>query len=111
MLFSPTLGVIRMAKREFSDETIVVAAESVAAAEVEGESILLDVNIGQYYGLNEVGARIMEIVQQPTPVSTIREVMSKEYEIDQDRLEHDLASFLEQMIEHQLIRIVEQASS
>ena len=87
-------------------ETILVAAEGLAAADLDDEAILLDVNSGTYYGLNEVGAHIMALLQEPKSVNGLIDIMLEEYEVEPERLKHDLMIFLREMEDQQLVRVM-----
>ena len=50
-------------------DSIVVASPDQVSSDLAGEIVMLNLASGTYYGLDEVGARIWNLVQQPTPVS------------------------------------------
>lgn len=91
-------------------KTIVVAVKSLTSADLEGEVVVLDMESGQYYGLNEVGARILELVQEPQSVEAIVEALSKEYDVEKSRLEQDVVGFLQDMESHRIIEVHETAA-
>ena len=93
-----------------STQTLIVVADGLEAANLDGETVLLDVNSGHYFGLNEVGSRIIELVEKPTTTNEVIQVMLKEYDVEANRLEQDVAAFIQQMIERKLIREVDGAS-
>lgn len=86
-------------------EAMVVATEGVAFAVLDGEAILLDINSGQYYGLNEVGTRIMDLLREPVVVDVILEKLFQEYDVETGELEHDVMSFLQTLEERKLIQM------
>ena len=88
-----------------SDDTILVATEGLAIADLDEEAVVLDVNSGIYYGLNEVGARVMVLLKEPTSLSDIVNAMLQEYEVEGEQLKRDLMAFLQEMKDQQLIRI------
>ena len=93
-----------------STQTKIVVSDGLESANLDGETVLLDVNSGHYFGLNEVGSRIMELVGDPTTVGEVVQVMLKEYDVDADRLEQDVSSFIQQMVDRKLIRETDGAS-
>ena len=44
-------------------ETLVRASRQQASCDVHGEVVILDVEKGAYYGLEEVGARVWELLR------------------------------------------------
>lgn len=56
-----------------------------------------------YYGLNRVGARIWELVQDPRSIGAIRDAIVAEYEVEPDRCERDVLELLGRLSEAGLI--------
>lgn len=93
----------------FTNDTTFLAVEGISYAELDGEAVLLDVNSGQYFGLNEVGASILDLVQTPITLGQMKEQILKEFEVDNEQLLDDITAFLEEMTESQLIRVANEA--
>lgn len=83
----------------------VVMTEDLSVAHLNDEAVLLDVQSGNYYGLNEVGVRILDIVSQPCTVGELVETLAREYEVPTEQLERDVVAFLQDLVAHQLINV------
>ena len=88
---------------ELSERSVVVAASGVLSADHAGEAAILDARDGVYYGLNRVGARLWELVQEPRSVGAIRDAIVAEYEVEPDRCERDVLELLGRLSEAGLI--------
>lgn len=88
------------------DSVVSVSAEQVSC-DLEGEAAILDLKSGTYYGLDEVGATIWNLVARPTAVSAIRDVLLARYEVDTERCEQDLLVLLGELREHGLIQVTD----
>lgn len=88
-----------------SEDTVFVAADGLATAQLDDEAVLLDVNAGIYYGLNEVGARVMDLLKEPTSLGALVDAMLVEYAVDREQLKHDLVAFLQSMTAQDLVCI------
>lgn len=86
-------------------QSTVVVAPGLTAAHLGDEAVLLDVNSGRYYGLNELGARIFELAKAATSVRAIMDALLQEYKVEAARLEADLMAFLQEMEKRQLIQV------
>lgn len=89
-----------------STDAVIVAVGNLATADLDGEAVLLDVDTGYYYGLNETGASIMDLIETPISVKAIMDSLFQEYEVGLEQLEHDVMTFLQAMEDRQLIRII-----
>ncbi|HEU5209567.1 MAG TPA: PqqD family peptide modification chaperone [Longimicrobiales bacterium] len=81
--------------RAISLDDTVAAAQGQIAADVGGELVILNVATGEYYGLNAVGARIWELIGEPTPVADVLDELLREYtDVDRERCTADLLALL-----------------
>ena len=88
-----------------SDQSILVAVDGLSFAQLDGEAIVLDVHSGRYFGLNQMGTHIMELMKQPMRVEQIKRVLLEEFEVELATVEEEVMAFLEKMTHHRLIRI------
>jgi hypothetical protein len=93
-----------MQKQLLCDSVIKVAKEQVAC-DLAGEAVILSLKSGRYFGLNEVGARIWNLIQEPKTVSSVLDAILEEYDVALDQLEYDVLALLEQMMANELIEV------
>ena len=86
-----------------SSTSIVVAAKDQISCDLAGEEVILDLKSGVYYGLDAVGARIWQFMQEPRSIAQIRELIMAEYEVDRSECESDLMEFLGTLVENGLV--------
>ena len=86
-------------------DSIVAAAPEQVSSDLAGEAVILDLKQGVYYGLDEVGARIWALLQQPRSVEAIRDAILAEYDVEPERCERDLLELLGELSAAQLIEI------
>lgn len=88
------------------DDSTVVVSESLTLADLGGEAVILDLNSGNYFGLNEVGTLVVEMAQQPVAVRDVLAKLETEYDVEPARLRQDVLGFLQQVVEADLVRLV-----
>jgi len=93
-----------MQSKLLRDSIIKVAKEQVAC-DLAGEAVILSLKSEQYFGLNEVGTRIWNLVQEPKTVGAVVDAILTEYDVDVAEVERDLFALLEEMATHDLIEI------
>jgi hypothetical protein len=78
--------------------TTVSIPNAVLWQEVGDEIVLLDVEGGEYHGLNEVGSRIWRALEEHPDVSSAYEHLCGTYEVDPDVLRNDLDEFIKRLV-------------
>jgi hypothetical protein len=78
-------------------DTPVVVSNHLAVADLGDEAVILDPSSGNYFGLNEVAARILELAHEPTTVGQIVDRLLGEYNVSRDRLTADVATFVDEL--------------
>ncbi len=69
-----------------------------------GVTLLKD---GIAYGLNPVGKRVWELIQQPVQVSTVRDTLLQEYAVEPERCTQELLELLDNLLAQGLVERVD----
>jgi hypothetical protein len=85
-----------------TDVTFQIPA-SVVAQEVEGETVILDLGRGHYFGLDLVGTRIWQLLSEGRSRETAVRTMLAEYDVEEDRLRRDFESLLTELLSRGLV--------
>ena len=90
----------------------VTTAPEVMAKQLEGETVLLDLAGGMYYGLNPVGSRIWELLDAGTGrlLSEVCDVMLREFEVTRDELEADVLRICDELRSRGLLELAKEPS-
>lgn len=88
---------------DLAPTTTIVAIAEQASVDLDDEAAILNLKTGVYFGLNEVGAWIWKMIQQPRTVAEVRAALLDEFEVTPEQGEADLQALLRAMAEHQLI--------
>lgn len=92
---------------KLNESSVIVAADQQTSAQVDGESVVLDLEEGVYYGLNPVGARIWDEIQEPTSVGEVANAVTAEYDVSRDQCLEDILSLVQDLIEKDLVVVHE----
>lgn len=87
------------------DSSMVVAVPEQIFSDIGGEAVILHLKTGIYHGLNEVGARIWTLIQEPKVVKEIKQVILEEYEVASDECDRDLIALLKDFLAAGLIEV------
>jgi hypothetical protein len=88
-----------------SDRSIVVAAKDQVSCDLAGEAAILNIKSGVYYGLDPVGARIWNLMQEPREVLEIQNTITGEYDVEPEQCSRDLIALLEKLLAEGLIEV------
>ena len=77
-------------------DTVRIPAH-IAAQRVRDEMALLDHETGVYFGLDDVGARMWELLAEHGRVQRVAEILEAEFEVDAARLRADLLRLVDEL--------------
>lgn len=86
-------------------EQRVRLSSEVLFQEVGGEAVLLDLRSESYFGLNEVGARVWQLLQERSDPKAVLDALSAEYEVDEGTLANDLVELITDMADAGLVTL------
>ena len=78
-------------------------SDEVLSQEVNGETVLLDLEGESYFGLNEVGTRIWQLIQSEQTVAETLDALSDEYDVSLEQLENDVGELLDKLADAGLV--------
>lgn len=79
--------------------------KDVVFRDLEGELVLLNLKTGVYFGLDPMGTRTWQLIQEHQSLQKVLGVLLEEYLVTKAECEQDLLSFVAQLQEKQLVEI------
>ncbi len=73
--------------------------------ELAGEAVLLDLKSQRYFGLDEVGTRIWQLLEERGEIEAVLRAMVAEFDVAEEELRQDLDAFLHQLTDAGLIEL------
>jgi Coenzyme PQQ synthesis protein D (PqqD) len=86
----------------------VAICKDVVFRELQGEAIILNLNTGVYFGLNEVGSRMWTLIQQHASLARVFDAIQEEYEVTPEILEADLLNLVSNLQNKGLVSVSEE---
>lgn len=77
-----------------SPSSIIVASHHQVSSDLAGEAVSRELNAGEYYGLNQVGASVWDLIQQPRTVGQMRDALLQKYDVERACCERNLDQLL-----------------
>nr|MBC7244658.1 PqqD family protein [Chloroflexota bacterium] len=88
-------------------ESRVAVKQDVLFRDLGGEAVVLNLQSGKYYGLDEVGTRIWSLLLEYGQVKQAYAALLGEYDVSEERLQEDLLHFVDELVSHGLVQIDE----
>lgn len=80
-------------------EGVFVLSKDAIFRDLNGEAVILDLASGAYFGLNEVGTRIWQLIERHGRLQIVLDELRREYEAAPDDLERDLLDLVGRLAE------------
>jgi len=84
----------------------VTQSDSVLAREIEGETVILEFDRAEYFGLNHTGSRVWQLLRQPSALQAVSDRVAADFSIAPDRAAADVLSLVQNLVEHGLAKVV-----
>ena len=78
--------------------------ENVVFRNLAGEGLLVHLGSGTYFGLNQVGTRIWELITDGNTIDSIVRKLLTEFDINEDRLRRDVSDLVDQLLGKGLLK-------
>jgi hypothetical protein len=85
------------------EDTMVSRNPKLLVAAVHDETVMMDIDSGKYYGLDDIGTAIWQRLERPLPFGKLVEMLAAEYDAERATIARDVAKLLTSMAEHKAI--------
>ena len=86
-----------------SDKVTIPA--QVMARDVGGETVVLDLASGTYYGLDPIGARIWQLMSEGQTLVQVCDAMLAEYDVTREDIERDVLALTQTLLNKKLVSV------
>ncbi|MEI6284969.1 MAG: lasso peptide biosynthesis PqqD family chaperone [Bacillota bacterium] len=94
-----------------NSSSIIVRTNKIITADMDGDTALMSVNNGAYYGLGKVGTAIWNELAAPLTVAALIEKLCQRFAVSATQCEQDIQPFLGDMLAEKLIELANEKSS
>ena len=90
--------------------SVVSRNPQIISSKMDNEVVMMSVEKGNYYGLNQVGSEIWEKLNEPLTVTDLCSKLLIEYNVEREQCERDVMPYLEKLVEEGLILVSDQTA-
>ncbi len=87
-------------------KTTIKRNPELVSTDVDGEKVMMSIENGEYFGLDSVGSRIWELIENPIKVEELVNLLIDEFDVSKEKCEIDTIEFLNELMEKKLLIIV-----
>jgi hypothetical protein len=85
--------------------------DDVLDTEIDEQTVMMDIDQGRYFGLNQTGTRIWTLLSQPIVIGDLCGRLTEEFDISREQCEQQLIDFLENLLDRGLLQVVTDETS
>jgi hypothetical protein len=85
----------------------VSVPEGVLVRNLEGESVVLNLETEKYFGLDEVGTRMWTLLTEAGNIQSAYDRLVAEYDVEPAQLRADMEKLISELVEHGLLTVSE----
>ena len=75
------------------------------ATEVDGDTVMMSIERGEYYGIDGVGSRVWELLERPVTLGDIVAIVCAEFDVDPITCQTDMELFLRDLESNGLVSL------
>ncbi|MCX6307170.1 MAG: lasso peptide biosynthesis PqqD family chaperone [Bacteroidetes bacterium] len=83
--------------------SVISKNASIISSKMDDEVVMMNIEKGNYYGLNPVAAEIWEMLTEPMTVQAICDRLMEEFDVDQDTCQNEVIAYVEKLFNESLI--------
>lgn len=85
--------------------TLVSRSPSVLTAEVDGEIVMMSIEEGRYFGLDDIASDIWKRLEAPLSFAALIDALAADYDADRATIAADVRALLERMAAHGVVTL------
>ncbi len=88
-----------------AETTLITRSSGVLAAAVRDEMVMMDIESGRYYGLDDIGSDIWRRLEQPRRFGELVDMLAGDYDADRGVIAEDVRKLLALMARHNVVAL------
>ena len=86
-------------------ENVITRNEDIAFGVMDGEIVMMNVEVGNYYNLGRTGSDIWNMLENPVTVEALLQELLEKYRVSREQCENEVVGFLNQLYKEGLIKV------
>jgi len=82
---------------------IIHKREDIVTAQLDGKAVMMSVENGKYYGMDEIATAIWENIEKPISVIQLVRILTEEFDVSEEQCQTNVIAFLTKLHDENLI--------
>jgi hypothetical protein len=92
-------------KKEITPDTMLQRKPGMLFNEIDGEVVMLSIENSEYYGMDKVGSRIWQLLENPMQFKELVNRLMDEYDVAEETCRQETMDFVKKMTEKKLLNM------
>lgn len=93
--------------QKITKTTLIQKSTNINSREFDGETVMMNKSMENYFGLDEVGTRVWQLLETEQSLVQLCEALTQEYDVALNDCIQDTTAFLEKLLNDDLISVRE----
>lgn len=80
--------------------------DDVLDTDIDNETVMMDIDQGRYFGLNNTGTRIWALLAEPIVIGDLCDQLTEEFNVPMDQVEQEVVGFLGSLLNRGLVQVL-----
>lgn len=90
---------------KITDKTLIKRKSDIVFSKMDNEVVMLSIENGEYYGLDEIGTRIWEVIEHEITFLSLIDLLKDEFDVSEEICKRDTIGFLHELHKKNLLLI------
>ena len=88
-------------------DSTVVHHPGIVAADMDGETVMMSIEAGEYFGLNDVGTFLWEFMAEPVAIKNLCQRVLDSYEVDEAACQTGVLNYVSKLLDRDVIKLAD----
>ena len=89
----------------------VCRIQDVLDTEIDDQTVMMDIEQGSYFGLNETATQIWAMLAEPMVIGDLCNRLTEQFDVPREQCEQQVVAFLGSLLDRGLLQVVTDESS
>ena len=94
-----------MDKSVITLESVVSSVPNVLSSDIDGETMIMSIENGNYYGLDDIASVIWKMMASPVRIAEIVEELLPRFEVEREKCERDVLHLIAGLAQQSIVRV------